>query len=214
MYFATGAMHYPHQAPKSYIDKYRGRFDEGWDVMRERYFERQKELGIVPPGTRLPPSNPGVARFEELKPNERTFVCRLQEAWAGFLEHTDAEIGRLIEHLRAIGQLDNTLVILTADNGTSQNGGPYGVMNAGPSGRRNAANDGRTVGEKAGRPEPEEDFDAIQEKLDDIGGPSSNSDIISVGLVAGGEHAAQVVQAEHPRRGHSRADDRPLPRVS
>ena len=177
MYLATGAMHYPHQAPKSYIDKYRGRFDEGWDVMRDRYFERQKELGIVPPETRLPPSNPGVVRFAELRPNERTFVCRLQEAWAGFLEHTDAEIGRLIEHLRAIGELDNTLVILTADNGTSQNGGPYGVMNAGPSGRRNAANDGRTVGEKAGRPEPEEDFDAIQEKLHDIGGPSSNSDI-------------------------------------
>ena len=189
MYFATGAMHYPHQAPKAYIDKYRGRFDEGWDVLRERYFERQTELGIIPPGTRLAPPNPGVKPWQDLKPNERKFVCRLQEAWAGFLEHTDAEIGRLVEHFRTMGLLDDTLVILTADNGTSQNGGPYGVMNAGPSGRRNATKSGLTLGEKIGRPEPEEDFDAIQEKLDDIGGPKSNSDI-PWGLVAGGEYAA------------------------
>ena len=177
MYFATGAMHYPHQAPKAYIDKYRGRFDEGWDVFRQRYFERQIELGIIPRGTRLPPSNPGVKPWEELGANERRFVCRLQETWAGFLDHTDAQIGRLIEHLRAIGQLDNTLVMLTADNGTSQNGGPYGVMNAGPSGRRNATASGQTLGATLGRPEPEEDFDAIQEKLEDIGGPKSNGDI-------------------------------------
>ena len=177
MYFATGAMHYPHQAPKAYIDKYRGRFDEGWDVLRERYFERQIELGIVPPGTRLAPPNPGVKPWVELKANEKRFVCRLQETWAGFLEHTDAEIGRLIEHLRAMGLLDDTLVMLTADNGTSQNGGPFGVMNAGPSGARNATGSGQTLGETIGRPQPEEDFDAIGEKLDDIGGPKSNSDI-------------------------------------
>lgn len=177
LYFATGAMHYPHQAPRAYIDKYRGRFDEGWDVLRKRYFERQIELGIVPPGTRLAAANPGVKPWQELNPDERRFVCRLQEAWAGFLEHTDAQIGRLIEHLRTLGLLDDTLVILTADNGTSQNGGPFGVMNAGPSGARNATRSGLTLGETIGRPQPEEDFDAIQEKLDDIGGPKSNSDI-------------------------------------
>ncbi len=176
-YFATGAMHYPHQAPKAYIDKYRGRFDEGWDILRERYFERQVELGIIPPGTRLPPGNPGVQPWETLSENERKFVCRLQEAWAGFLEHTDAQIGRLIEHLRTIGQLDNTVVILTADNGTSQNGGPYGVMNAEPGGMRNATNDGRTLAEKLGRPAPLEDLNAARERLDDIGGPYSNCDI-------------------------------------
>ena len=177
MYFATGAMHHPHQAPKAYIDKYRGRFDEGWDVVRERYYERQIELGIIPPGTRLPPSNPGVKPWEELGRNERNFVCRLQETWAGFLDHTDAQIGRLIEHLHAIRQLDDTLVILTADNGTSQNGGPYGVMNARPGSTRQATSDGQTLGAKLGRPDPEEDFDAIQEKLTDIGGPKSNCDI-------------------------------------
>ena len=104
-------------------------------------------------------------------------MCRLQETWAGFLEHTDAQIGRLIEHLRVIDQLDNTLLILTADNGTSQNGGPYGVMNIGPSPLRNATNDGQTVGGKTSRALPEEDFDAIQEKLDDIGSPHSYTDI-------------------------------------
>lgn len=177
MYFAPGAMHNPHQAPKAYIDKYRGCFDEGWDVMRERYFQRQIELGIIPDGTRLPLRNPGVNPWETLSQNEKNFVCRLQETWAGFLEHTDAQIGRLIDHLRSIGELDNTMVILTADNGTSQAGGPYGVMNAGPGPARSAANDGRTVGEKNGRAEPEEDFDAIQEKLEDIGGPHSYTDI-------------------------------------
>lgn len=177
MYFAPGAMHNPHQAPKEYIDKYKGRFDEGWDVIRERYFQKQTELGIIPDGTRLPPRNPGVQAWETLSQNEKNFVCRLQETWAGFLEHTDAQIGRLIEHLRAINQLDNTLLILTADNGTSQNGGPYGVMNIGPSPLRNAANNGQTVGGKTGRALPEEDFDAVQEKLDDIGSPHSYTDI-------------------------------------
>lgn len=176
MYFAPGAMHSPHQAPKAYIEKYRGQFDEGWDVLRERYYERQIEMGIIPRGTRLPPPNPGVVPFDSLTDNQKRFVCRLQEAWAGFLEHTDAEIGRLIEHLRTLGQLDNTVVILTADNGTSQSGGPYGVMNLGFAGRL-ASRDGRTMGEKQGRPPPEEDFDAIQERLQDIGGPASNSDI-------------------------------------
>ena len=177
MYFAPGAMHNPHQAPRSYIDKYRGRFDEGWDVIRERYFKRQIELGIIPEGTRLPDRNPGVQPWDTLSQNEKNFVCRLQEAWAGFLEHTDAQIGRLVDHLRTTGQLDNTLLILTADNGTSQAGGPYGVLNAGFGPMRSATNDGRTLGEKLGRPLPEEDFDAIQEKLDDIGGPHSNTDI-------------------------------------
>ena len=176
-YFSTGAMHNPHQAPKAYIEKYRGCFDEGWDVMRERDYEQQLALGIIPPGTQLPPRNPGVQPWETLSQNERNFVCRLQETWAGFLEHTDAQIGRLIEHLHTIGELDNTVVILTADNGTSQGGGPYGVMNAGVGPARSATNDGRTVGGKNGRPAPEEDFDAIQEKLDDIGGPHSYTDI-------------------------------------
>ena len=177
MYFAPGAMHYPHQAPKEYIDKYRGRFDEGWDVIRERYFQRQLELGIIPADTELAPRNPEVKPWVELGENERRFMCRLQETWAGFLDHTDAQIRRLIDHLRQTGQLDDTVIVLTADNGTSQNGGPYGVAKAGPSSTRNATNAGLTLGGAIGRPDAEEDFDAIQAELDDIGGPKSYADI-------------------------------------
>ena len=177
MYLATGAMHYPHQVPKKYIEKYRGKFDEGWDVIRERYFNKQLELGIIPENTKLPPRNPGVQPWNELGENEKKFMCRLQETWAGFLDHTDEQIGRLIDHLKSIGELDNTVVIITADNGTSQNGGPYGVMRVGPSSARNAANDGRTVGEEIGLPTIEENFSEIQSILDEIGGPKSYTDI-------------------------------------
>ena len=177
MYLATGAMHYPHQVPEKYIEKYRGKFDEGWDVIRERYFNKQLELGIIPKNTKLPPRNPGVQPWNELGENEKKFMCRLQETWAGFLDHTDEQIGRLIDHLKSIGELDNTVVIITADNGTSQNGGPYGVMRVGPSSARNAANDGRTVGEEIGLPTIEENFSEIQSILDEIGGPKSYTDI-------------------------------------
>jgi arylsulfatase len=177
MYFAPGAMHYPHQAPKEYIDKYRGRFDEGWDVIRERYFQNQLELGIIPSNTTLSPRNPGVKAWDDLGENEKLFMCRLQETWAGFLDHTDAQIGRLIDHLRETDQLDNTVIILTADNGTSQNGGPYGVSTAGPSSTRNATNSGQTLGDVIGRPDPEEHFDDIQSIMDDIGSPNSYADI-------------------------------------
>ena len=177
MYFAPGAMHFPHQAPKEYIDKYRGRYDEGWDVIREQYFQQQLEIGIIPPNTKLPPMNPGVPPWDELTQNQKNFVCRLQEAWAGFLDHTDAQIGRLIQHLRETKQLENTVTLFTADNGTSQGGGPYGVMNVGSSPTRHATNQGQTLGQALGRPDPEEDFDEIQSKLDEIGGPNSHSDL-------------------------------------
>src|SRR5690606_16953761 len=82
LYLAFGAMHAPHQAPRAYLDKYRGRFDAGWDVAREEWFARQKEMGIVPPGTGLAPRNPGVKPWAELSDNERKFAARLQEAFA------------------------------------------------------------------------------------------------------------------------------------
>ena len=177
MYFAPGAMHAPHQVPPEFIDKYKGCYDEGWDVIRERYFNRQIEMGIIPNNTALPPRNPGVKPWSSLTKNQQKFICRLQETWAGFLEHTDTQIGRLIDHLRVIEKLDDTVVVLTADNGTSQSGGPYGVMSVGTSPGRGATNDGVTIAERRGRSLPEEDFDAIQEKLDDIGSHKTNSDI-------------------------------------
>ncbi len=177
MYFAPGAMHAPHQVPGNYVEKYKGFYDEGWDIVRERYFKRQIEMGIIPKNTVLPPRNPGVKPWSSLTKNQQKFVCRLQETWAGFLNHTDDQIGRLIDHLDLLQKLDDTVVVLTADNGTSQAGGPYGVMSVGTAPGRGATNDGVTIAEKRGRPLPEEDFDLVQERLDEIGTYKTNSDI-------------------------------------
>jgi len=127
-YLAFGATHAPHQAPAEYLAKWRGRFDEGWDVARDRWFARQKELGVVPPDTQLAPRNPGVEPWDTLSDNQKLLACRLQEAFAAFVEHTDAQIGRLLDSLEASGQLDNTLVMVLSDNGASQEGGPFGVL--------------------------------------------------------------------------------------
>ena len=128
LYLALGAMHAPHQAPLEYLAKYRGKFDEGWDVARQRWFDRQLELGIIPPDTQLAPRNPGVEPWDELPENQQRLAARLQEAFAAFLEHTDEQLGRLINDLEQLGQLENTLFILLSDNGASQEGGPFGVM--------------------------------------------------------------------------------------
>ena len=128
MYLAFGATHAPHQAPEAYVNKYRGRFDEGWDVIRARWFARQQEMGLLPADTKLAPRNPGVDAWDDLPENQRRLACRLQEAYAGFLDHTDAQIGRLIETLEGLGRLDNTMIYVLSDNGASQEGGPFGVM--------------------------------------------------------------------------------------
>ncbi len=127
-YLAFGATHAPHQAPPAWLAKYRGRFDEGWDVVRERWYRRQLERGVIPPGTKLAPRNPGVEPWDSLPENQRRLAARLQEAFAAFLDHTDVQIGRLVEGLRAMGQLENTILVVLADNGASQEGGPFGVM--------------------------------------------------------------------------------------
>ncbi len=127
-YVPFGATHAPHQAPADYLEKYRGKFDEGWDVVRARWFERQLALGVIPAGTQLAPRNPGVDAWDDLPANQRRLACRLQEAFAAFLDHTDHQIGRLVDGLGDLGQLDNTVVMVLADNGASQEGGPFGVM--------------------------------------------------------------------------------------
>jgi arylsulfatase len=127
-YVPFGATHAPHQAPASYMAKYRGRYDEGWDVVRERWFRRQLDLGLIPAGTELAPRNPGVDAWDDLPENQQRLACRLQEAFAAFLDHTDDQIGRIVDGLRAIDQLDNTILMVLADNGASQEGGPFGVM--------------------------------------------------------------------------------------
>ena len=128
LYVAFGATHAPHQAPEEYLAKYRGRYDEGWDVVRQRWYERQIELGVTTPDTRLAPRNPGVDAWDDLPENQRRLACRLQEAFAAFLDHTDDQIGRLVDDLREIGELDNTVIMVLGDNGASQEGGPFGVL--------------------------------------------------------------------------------------
>lgn len=160
LYLATGATHAPHQAPREFIEKYRGRFDAGWDIIRKEWYERQLRMGIIPLGTKLAPRNPGVQPWEELSENAKKFALRLQEAFAAFLDHTDHHIGRLLSFLEELGELDNTLIILLADNGASMEGGHTGVMDEFK--YFNAIL---------------EDVDAIQDRLDDIGGPRSHSNI-------------------------------------
>lgn len=127
-YVAFGAMHSPHQAPDEYLERWRGKFDEGWDVVRERVYRRQIAMGIIPPGTELAPRNPGVEPWDELSDDERTFAARLQEVFAAFLEHTDDQIGRFVDFLDQTGRLDNTIFVLLSDNGASQEGLATGVF--------------------------------------------------------------------------------------
>lgn len=127
-YLAFGAQHSPHHAPDAYLAKWRGAFDEGWDVHRRRVFERQVDRGIVPADTVLAPRNPGVRPWDELSGNERRLACRLQEAFAAMLDHTDAQIGRLLDFLDGYDSTRNTLVALLSDNGASREGGPQGVV--------------------------------------------------------------------------------------
>jgi arylsulfatase len=130
LYLAFGAAHWPHQVPKPYVEKYRGRFDAGWDEIRAARLARQKEIGIVPPDTELAPRNPDVRPWDDLSSDERRLFARMQEVYAGFVDHTDAQIGRLVAYLEALGKLDDTLIVLISDNGASPEGGPVGAVNA------------------------------------------------------------------------------------
>lgn len=127
LYYATGAMHSPHHAPREYIERYKGVFDVGWDVVREETLARQKELGVVPESTELPPRNPGVKAWDSLTDDERRLFARQMEVYAAYLTHTDEHIGRVLAHLRGAGILDNTLVVLLSDNGASGEGAATGL---------------------------------------------------------------------------------------
>ena len=128
-YLSLGAAHAPLHAPKKHIEKYRGRFDQGWDKVREETLARQKKLGIISADTQLPPRNPGIRAWDDLNANEKTVYTRLQEVFAGFVDHADKHIGRLIDELDKLGIRDNTLVIVVSDNGASQEGLRDGTAN-------------------------------------------------------------------------------------
>lgn len=129
LYLSFGAAHTPLHAPKEYIEKYKGRFDKGWDWEREIVLEQQKKLGLVPANTVLPARNPGVKPWAELSADEKKLYTRLQETFAGFLDHADAQIGRLLATLTDMQIMDNTLLLVVSDNGASQEGGPTGATN-------------------------------------------------------------------------------------
>jgi arylsulfatase A-like enzyme len=148
LYYAPGACHAPHHAPKEWIDRFKGRFDMGYEALREQTLARQKEMGIVPQDTELPPLNPigtpdtrtgpngepfpaldYTRPWDSLSAEEQRLFCRMAEVYAGFLAHADAQIGRLLDYLEETGQRENTMVILVSDNGASGEGGPNGSVN-------------------------------------------------------------------------------------
>ena len=148
LYYAPGAAHAPHHAPKEWADKYEGRFDHGYEAIREETLARQKEMGIVPADTELPPMNPlgtpetrsgpdgqpfplmDLTRpWASLSVDEQHLFSRMAEVYAGFLSHADHQIGRLLDYLDELGERENTLVVVVSDNGASGEGGPNGSVN-------------------------------------------------------------------------------------
>ncbi|MGE5198201.1 MAG: arylsulfatase, partial [Rhodospirillaceae bacterium] len=130
MYFAPGATHAPPHVPKEWIARYQGKFDQGWDVMREEVLARQIKLGVVPPGTKLAPKPEAIKDWNTLSGDEKRLFARQMEIYAAYGEYADTEIGRLVDAIRDLGQLDNTLVFyIVGDNGTSAEGGMNGMFN-------------------------------------------------------------------------------------
>jgi arylsulfatase A-like enzyme len=130
MYFAPGATHAPHHVPKEWIAKYKGEFAGGWDNLRKETFERQKKMGIIPANAQLTPRPKEIPAWDDMNADQKRLFERQMETYAGFAEHTDAEVGRLVAQLESIGELDNTLFFyIVGDNGASAEGGPEGTYN-------------------------------------------------------------------------------------
>ena len=130
VYFAPGATHAPHHVPKEWSDKYKGQFDQGWDALRAETFARQKALGVIPPEAELTKRPPQIPAWEDMPVEERPILARQMEVYAGFLEHTDTHVGRLIDALEDLEILDDTLIYyIIGDNGASAEGTPEGTFN-------------------------------------------------------------------------------------
>jgi arylsulfatase A-like enzyme len=154
-YFATGATHAPHHAPKEWIEKYKGKFDMGWDKLREQTLAKQIALGIVPKDTKLAPKPEAIKDWESLSAQEKELYAHQFEVFAGFAEYTDHEVGRLLDSLKDMGVLDNTLVFyIVGDNGSSAEGNMSGAFN-----------------ELAALNGIPENFDDIYKKMGEWGGP-------------------------------------------
>jgi arylsulfatase len=141
LWFCPGANHAPHHCPKEYVDKYKGKFDDGYEAYREWVLDRMVKKGVLPKGTALTPINPQpedvaktapgdmVRPWNSLNADERKLFCRMAEVYAGFSEYTDAQVGRIVDYLEHTNQLDNTLIFYCSDNGASGEGSPNGSVN-------------------------------------------------------------------------------------
>ena len=164
MWWTPGAVHGPHHVAKKWADKYKGQFDDGWDAYQQRTFERQKAMGWIPADTKLAPRPEGIPAWEDIPEDERAFQARLMEVYAGFLEHTDVQVGKLIDELDERGIRDNTMVIyILSDNGASAEGveGSVAELNS-----------------QNGIPSTVAEHIAVAEKLgglDEIGGPKMDN---------------------------------------
>ena len=129
LYLAYGAMHSPHHAPKEYIDRYKGKFDDGWDEIRQRWFENQKKIGIIPNDAQLTDRAPYVPAWDSLDEEHKKLYARFMEVFAGTLTYTDENIGRLIDYLKSIDKFEDTVFVFISDNGATAEGGTHGRIN-------------------------------------------------------------------------------------
>ncbi len=158
VYYAPGTSHSPHQAPKDWIARFKGQFDQGWDKVREETFARQKKLGIIPADTQLPPRPAAVPAWDSLSSDQKMVYAHMMEVYAAALSHADYQIGRVVDAVRDLGALDNTLIVyIQGDNGASAEGGLQGLVNE--------------VHLFNGLPE---DFSYIRQHMDELGGPTTS----------------------------------------
>jgi len=156
-YYATGTAHAPHHAPKEWIAKFKGQFDQGWDKMRDETLARQKAKGIVPPGTKLTERSEGIPAWESLDADHKKVAAHMMEVYAAALSHADYQMGRILDAIQELGELDNTLVIyIQGDNGASAEGGPNGLLN-----------------EMTFFNAIPEDFNEVLRRMDELGGPTT-----------------------------------------
>ncbi|HTS44033.1 MAG TPA: arylsulfatase [Puia sp.] len=130
LYYAPGACHAPHHVAKEWSDKYKGKFNQGWDKLREETFARQKQMGVIPQDAKLTPRPKEIPAWDDMNADQKKLFAKQMEVYAGFAEQTDYEIGRLVQTLKDMGELDNTLFFyIVGDNGSSAEGGPEGTYN-------------------------------------------------------------------------------------
>ena len=164
IYFAPGATHAPHHVPKEWMDKFKGQFDQGWDKYREETYQRQLKLGVIPSDAKLTPRPREIPTYDSLTPDQKNGAAQLMEAFAGFTAQTDYEVGRIVDAIAAMGQLDNTLIFYeVGDNGASAEGGLFGAFDE--------------FDVAAGPEDYKLDNQYLVTHLDEVGGPKANNHI-------------------------------------